>query len=459
MPELPFRPNLDQLRHQARDLLRAASNGEPGALGRLRAVSQRITLSAAQLAIAREYGFPSWPELRAAVERRRGADRWAFGGAKTLEIGAGMLTPRVLVIGPELAVLEASLLPSLDAEGSDARAARRLMAVLSRARRARAWADDAIKKANVSDLSLTDDRGASYSLHLETLSSGPVQLRGRRQVRKPHELRLGLDPVPPPECRWLELRTAKGSATRMLPSVRPAVQITGPAQSAQASPLEQELSDLAEFVIGIRLNTAAQDDPGHSEYLRLQCSEALARAAGARQSGELDTASELPRDLALLCAALTGDQQAPDLPRRWQGILNAAGRADGPRLHLDLGTRLPRLNDTAVQLDGLISEPDSWYVHLRATPGWWIDSEDGRRKWAVMSVRAEDDLGGMYLSTFGGGTGHGDCEELALQFLPRLDPRASILRLTFTAASQQVTVEVRLARELTPSSPSVGWPL
>ena len=41
--------------------------------GRLREVSDKVTLSAAQLAIARDYGFPSWPRLKAEVERRRAA--------------------------------------------------------------------------------------------------------------------------------------------------------------------------------------------------------------------------------------------------------------------------------------------------------------------------------------------------------------------------------------------------
>lgn len=71
MPELPGRPSLDQLRHQARDLLRAAGNGEPNAAARLRALSGRVTLSAAQLALAREYGYRSWPALKAEAERRR----------------------------------------------------------------------------------------------------------------------------------------------------------------------------------------------------------------------------------------------------------------------------------------------------------------------------------------------------------------------------------------------------
>ena len=70
---LPDRPNVDQLRHQARDLKRAAGRGDPEALERLAAVSKGATLAAAQLAIAREHGFASWEQLKAEVERRAGA--------------------------------------------------------------------------------------------------------------------------------------------------------------------------------------------------------------------------------------------------------------------------------------------------------------------------------------------------------------------------------------------------
>ena len=70
MSQLPDRPDLDQLRHQARELHRAAAGGDGRALGRLREVSGQVTLSAAQLAIARDYGFASWPRLKAEVDRR-----------------------------------------------------------------------------------------------------------------------------------------------------------------------------------------------------------------------------------------------------------------------------------------------------------------------------------------------------------------------------------------------------
>ncbi len=70
MPDLRGQPDLDQLRHQAKDLLRAAQRGDPNASARIRAVSGRIILSSAQLALAREYGFASSARLKLEVERR-----------------------------------------------------------------------------------------------------------------------------------------------------------------------------------------------------------------------------------------------------------------------------------------------------------------------------------------------------------------------------------------------------
>jgi hypothetical protein len=49
MSQLPARPDLDQLRRQARELYRAALGGDAGALRRLREVSGTFALSAAQL--------------------------------------------------------------------------------------------------------------------------------------------------------------------------------------------------------------------------------------------------------------------------------------------------------------------------------------------------------------------------------------------------------------------------
>lgn len=70
---LPERPDLGQLRRQAKELKRAALAGDPVALGRLQAylpAGVPVTLSVTQLAIAREYGFASWARLKAEVAAR-----------------------------------------------------------------------------------------------------------------------------------------------------------------------------------------------------------------------------------------------------------------------------------------------------------------------------------------------------------------------------------------------------
>jgi ankyrin repeat protein len=70
MTNLPARPDIGQLRRQAKDLLRAARSGDPAAEARIAAVAGSMTLAAAQLAVAREYGFASWPRLKAEMDAR-----------------------------------------------------------------------------------------------------------------------------------------------------------------------------------------------------------------------------------------------------------------------------------------------------------------------------------------------------------------------------------------------------
>src|SRR4051812_10433274 len=78
--QLPSRPNLEHLKAQARDLLDAHRRGEPRAFERIRAsvpafarmsddalARAAFALHDAQSAIAREYGFVSWTDLRGKV--------------------------------------------------------------------------------------------------------------------------------------------------------------------------------------------------------------------------------------------------------------------------------------------------------------------------------------------------------------------------------------------------------
>jgi hypothetical protein len=58
--------NLEQLRKQAKELVKAARAGDAEALARLD--GREPILARAQLVVAREHGYPSWPALVDAVD-------------------------------------------------------------------------------------------------------------------------------------------------------------------------------------------------------------------------------------------------------------------------------------------------------------------------------------------------------------------------------------------------------
>jgi hypothetical protein len=77
----PVRPNLEQLKKQAKDLLKSHKSGDPDGLRRIQEnhpdwgkrsteelCATRFLLGDAQLVIAREYGCASWPKLKTQVE-------------------------------------------------------------------------------------------------------------------------------------------------------------------------------------------------------------------------------------------------------------------------------------------------------------------------------------------------------------------------------------------------------
>ncbi|HEY4299921.1 MAG TPA: hypothetical protein VGM73_03535 [Candidatus Didemnitutus sp.] len=79
--QLPERPNLEQLKRQAKDLLQSARQHDPAALGRFQILPAYASRTAAELAgislalhdaqsvIAREHGFPTWNTLPSAAGR------------------------------------------------------------------------------------------------------------------------------------------------------------------------------------------------------------------------------------------------------------------------------------------------------------------------------------------------------------------------------------------------------
>jgi hypothetical protein len=78
--DIPERPNLEQYKKQAKELARDCAQRQPAALDRIRRHHPRlrnrqelpaITLADAQLVLAREHGFPSWPQFAAHLETLR----------------------------------------------------------------------------------------------------------------------------------------------------------------------------------------------------------------------------------------------------------------------------------------------------------------------------------------------------------------------------------------------------
>lgn len=383
MSGLPERPDLGQLRHQARELLRAAAGGDPRAVDRLRAVSPQVTLTAAQLALAREYGFPSWTALKAEVARRRSpaalTERWSFGGAAAVRTPGGMLLPEILIAGADQAILHGSLaltdngqlmapVPPRRVRGPGGALLARLVPRISR--HARAFREQqaealALMSSARTGVTIIDDRNARYALR-----GGGGSWRAGESFRRVH---WRVDPVPARDAEWVELRGQDGAAARLLPSPRAVARI--------------------------------------------------GRPGPARVS-----AAERP------------------------GMPGAAPQADGPLLYRDIGVSLPPVDGVSIHLDSLISLPGGWLLYLRATPRWRRYDRSGRLEEDPVAVHAEDDRGGSYLGSYARNIHVPAAAELAeerivleepaLEFLPRLDPLARALKLTFRGADEEIAVDL-----------------
>lgn len=208
MPELPSQPSLDHLRHQARRLLRDAQAGDPGALERMGAWSTRLTLSAAQLAVAREYGWRSWDALRHYVEalawiaERRHSPPTAMDhepsspiptgvwrGDGEIVLRGGTLRPGALIGWGSHGLLEAELASSL--------LARRLQGALD-------------------GVVVTDDLGTDYGRCQIRMISNGRRLSG--EPNAPIDLEVAIEPAPPSPAGWVELLGINGLSCRLTAS-------------------------------------------------------------------------------------------------------------------------------------------------------------------------------------------------------------------------------------------------
>ncbi|HEX4077008.1 MAG TPA: ankyrin repeat domain-containing protein [Candidatus Acidoferrales bacterium] len=110
MKQLPASPNLSHLKKQAKELLRSFRSGDPEALRRVvdslpsaqgldpdKIASRPFRLHDAQSCVAREYGFPSWMQLKEFVELKsagQGGREEAVRKWLVLVYGEGYRSPR-----------------------------------------------------------------------------------------------------------------------------------------------------------------------------------------------------------------------------------------------------------------------------------------------------------------------------------------------------------------------------
>ncbi len=386
MSGLPERPDLDQLRRRARELLRAAADGDPRAVDRLRAVSPHVALSAAQLALAREYGFQSWTALKTEVARRRSpaepAERWSFGGAAALQTPAGVLVPEILIAGAGQAVLYGSLTLSGNGQLTAPVARRRvavpgaLLARLIPRRNAAAIrqyiAEHEVASARMRGLlgstTIVDDRGAQYALR----GGGSSGKRGAPD----RSVHLRVDPVPGREAGWIELRGQDGTTARLLPSPRVAARI------GQPGPVRVAAARRA-------VMPGAVPRAGGPQFYR-DIGVALPAVDGV--SIRLDTLISLPGSwLLYLCAR----------PQWWNS---------GPA---------GRLAEDPFSVRGEDDRGGS-YVGSYARNTLVLTPEETARE------------------------SGGERVEFALEFLPSLDPLARAIKLTFQGADEEITADLEI---------------
>ncbi len=128
-PTLPDFPSLEQLKHQAKDLVKGFAARDAEAIRRVQAhlpraaqvsaaetLASRLTLSEAQWIIAREYDFPSWPKLKRHIETLlSGPDAVLDAFKEAVNTGEAVRLKAILRANPTLAAQIDAPLFSFDA--------------------------------------------------------------------------------------------------------------------------------------------------------------------------------------------------------------------------------------------------------------------------------------------------------------------------------------------------------
>src|SRR5216683_1701516 len=348
---LPERPDLGQLRRQAKELRDAARRGDAAAVERFSrhhpaALQGVASLASAQLVIARELGFASWPRLKAAIDSAADAGRRVQAFVSAVIDGRLHQARDIFGADPDIArrgLLAATVL-------GDAEAVREVLA-----------ADPAAAVA------IDEERGwppLLYACYSRWPQIDPGRESGMAEV-----VRLLLDAGASPN-------TNDGDRTRYRSALRGSVELNNPG--------------ITEMLLDAGADPRATGEDGMSA-LRLavragrEDTAALLRAAGAP-----DDCTDVDRFIG---ACLTGDRQAaerlaadhPDLRGRLTDqdhavIVEAAASrpAETIALMLDLGfsPRARRFGDEPLHNAAYHGNAATVGVLLGA--GADIDARDGR---------------------------------------------------------------------------------
>ena len=438
---LPKRPDLDQLRRRAKELRDAARRSDADALARFAqhhpaAGRSAVTLAAAQLVVARELGFASWPTLKAALD----LEAAARGETSTLLAaaldGSGPRVAAALARGSDIMQRDVRAAAAL----GDVDTARRALALDPSAAVAideeRGWPPllyacysrwhdiepgGAAGLAEVVQLLL--EAGASPNTNDGGRPRYRSALKGSVEVNNPAVtevlLHAGASPDPGEpiaeavrhrDQRCLKLLLAHGARVERTWALGAAVfhddaaalSLLLDALSRRGVPVADIATEaLPEAVVGASLPVVlalldagaapmATDDEGRSAYRLAVRAGKPHVAARLREAGAPDDSTDVDR---LLGAAVTGDRRTaigllatrPDLMDRLSDQdravivdVSAAGSAEAVALMLDLGFAANVSKDGDQPLHNAAYHGNAEVVRLLLTRGVDIDARDGR---------------------------------------------------------------------------------
>ena len=286
--------------------------------------------------------------------------------------------------------------------------------------------------------SVTDDRGNSYEIHVE---SGMTDGDGRWSGL------LCFSPAPPSGTRWLDLALSPGSPPIRVDLARPGGASEPPPGPLPAGSEAERMIDAAAVDLLRWSVTGEESLPGHDLSVVADIVTAL-EAVGALEPARdavgrlLALAGRLGAGIppALRAAAPPGR-----LPAAWSGVLDNRDRMDGPRGVTPAAAVLPELDGTRFVLAGLRSDAPRAELHVMVwggppTPFWRADAAVEPWCWS-----ARDDRGRWHVVTESDASHYSDDRRhLQLNLFPPLHPQATALEVTVAGRSGQATVTVPL---------------